>query len=78
MNLLILHQDIIPNKNWLAIYMRFDPLACDILEFPMHFLMFNSLYLSLLDDGISNRMINVFLKTGTDSENIFLTIVSKR
>ncbi|CGF73470.1 Uncharacterised protein [Streptococcus pneumoniae] len=44
----------------------------------MHFLMFNSLYLSLLDDGISNRMINVFLKTGTDSENIFLTIVSKR
>ena len=44
----------------------------------MHFLMFNSLYLGLLDDGISNRMINVFLKTGTDSENIFLTIVPKR
>ncbi len=33
---------------------------------------------SSLDDGISNRMINVFLKTGTDSENIFLTIVPKR
>ena len=44
----------------------------------MHFLMFNPLYLSLLDDGISNRMINVFLKTGTDSENIFLTVVPKR
>ena len=57
--------------------MRFDPLLAIYWVSHAFPHVQSPLSQGLLDDGISNGMINVLLKTGTDSENIFLTIVPK-